>query len=62
MRQIYRRSSEEPPRKVSKWTNKTRVMVLAARGLSFRWVKALVVMVVMVVTGVQRGHICPEYA
>jgi len=30
------RSSEEPPRKVSKWTNKTRVMVLAARGLSFR--------------------------
>ena len=45
MRQIYRRSSEEPPRKVSKWTNKTRVMVLAARGLSFRWVKALVVMV-----------------
>jgi len=31
-----RGSEEEPVRKVAKWTNKTRVMVLAARGISFR--------------------------
>jgi len=30
------RTSDEPPVKVSKWTNKTRVLVLAARGISFR--------------------------
>jgi len=30
------RNSDEPPAKQSKWTNKTRVLVLAARGISFR--------------------------
>jgi len=30
------RTSDEPPAKQSKWTNKTRVLVLAARGISFR--------------------------
>lgn len=33
---LTRGSEEEPPRKVSKWTNKNRVMVIAARGISFR--------------------------
>jgi len=31
-----RGSEDEPPRKVAKWTNKTRVLVLAARNISFR--------------------------
>eukprot|EP00092_Neocalanus_flemingeri_P031816 GFUD01034563.1.p1 GENE.GFUD01034563.1~~GFUD01034563.1.p1 ORF type:complete len:326 (-),score=101.57 GFUD01034563.1:53-1030(-) len=30
------RTSDEPPAKQVKWTNKTRVLVLAARGISFR--------------------------
>jgi ribosome biogenesis protein BRX1 len=33
---LTRGSEDEPPRKVAKWTNKTRVLVLAARGISFR--------------------------
>ena len=33
---LTRRSDEEPPAKVSKWTNKTRVLVLAARNINFR--------------------------
>ena len=33
---LTRSSEEEPPAKVSKWTNKTRVLVLAARGISYR--------------------------
>ena len=32
----FRGSEDEPPKKLIKWTNKTRVLVLAARGLSFR--------------------------
>ena len=32
-----RGSEDEPPKKLIKWTNKTRVLVLAARGLSFRY-------------------------
>jgi len=31
-----RGSEDEPPAKVAKWTNKSRVLVLAARGISFR--------------------------
>jgi len=31
-----RGSEDEPPTKMKKWTNKTRVLVLAARGISFR--------------------------
>jgi len=33
---LTRSSEEEPATKVAKWTNKSRVMVLAARGISFR--------------------------
>jgi ribosome biogenesis protein BRX1 len=33
---LTRGSEDEPPKKLIKWTNKTRVLVLAARGLSFR--------------------------
>ena len=31
-----RRSDEEPPVKQSRWTNKTRVLVLAARNINYR--------------------------
>ena len=33
---LTRRSDDEPAAKVSKWTNKTRVLVLAARNINFR--------------------------
>ena len=33
---LTRRSEEEPVAKASKWTNKTRVLVLAARNINYR--------------------------
>ena len=33
---VTRRSDEEPPAKQSRWTNKTRVLVLAARNINYR--------------------------
>ena len=58
---LTRRSEDEPVVKASKWTNKTRVLVLAARNINFRGRHLMSDIKVSIVSFLSNLHVYIDY-